>query len=167
MKSGFLKVGAKHWTARSALGLVLAAGAALCMNVTGTAQAQRVSRVNGKGLGAMCSQAKSVGLCDAYLSGVMDSEVWARDYAVFRHDPRAPVAFCVPPKQTAAQVRNVVVAWLGAHPTTLGEPAGKDVYLALHDMYPCPSRPVAQPAGALTPAPAQSEPEKNVMENGK
>ena len=39
------------------------------------AHAQRVSKVSGKALGNMCSASKSTALCDAYLAGVMDSEV--------------------------------------------------------------------------------------------
>lgn len=100
------------------------------------AQAQRISKISDKNLGAMCSQKKTISLCDAYIAGMADSEVWAHDYAALKHDS-APVAFCIPPQQTTAQIRNIVVAWLGAHQEALSEPAGRGVYRALHDNYPC------------------------------
>lgn len=119
-------------------GIFLASGIAFVSLGHREAHAQRVSTVTGKTLGAMCSQKKGVALCDAYLSGVMDSEVWSRDYAVLNHDT-APTAFCVPKEQKTPQVRNVVVAWLGAHTDALSQPAGKGVYRALHENYPCGS----------------------------
>lgn len=100
------------------------------------AQAQRVSKVTGKGLGQMCTSQNGMKLCDAYLSGVMDSAVWSRDYAVYEHD-KAPVAFCVAPKTTTPQVRTMVVSWLKGHADSLSQPAGKAVYRALHEAYPC------------------------------
>lgn len=159
----------KTRTKRALLALSLGCGLALFSGASvSAAHAQRVSRVTGKSLGVMCTQAKSLPLCDAYLSGVMDSEVWSRDYAVFEH-ANAPVAFCVPPGQRAPQVRNVVVAWLGAHQDAWAQPAGKAVYRALHTIYPCPTaaskaseRPVRAPAAvAPTPAaPASSVPQQ-------
>ncbi|MDF7674608.1 Rap1a/Tai family immunity protein [Acetobacteraceae bacterium ESL0709] len=100
------------------------------------AHAQRVSKVTGKSLGQMCTNQKALKLCDAYLAGVMDSEVWSRDYAVYQHD-KAPVAFCVAPATTTDQVRTAVVSWLKGHADSLSQPAGKAVYLALHESYPC------------------------------
>ncbi|MBS1028846.1 Rap1a/Tai family immunity protein [Gluconobacter albidus] len=105
--------------------------------VAAPAHAQRVSKVSGKALGQMCSSKSSIGMCDAYLSGLMDGEAWAKKYDSFAHDESAPVAFCVPAQQTAPQVRGLVVAWLRAHNDALTEPAGKAVYRALHDTYPC------------------------------
>ncbi|MXV36319.1 MULTISPECIES: Rap1a/Tai family immunity protein [unclassified Saccharibacter] len=121
----------------SRAGLLLASGVAF-FSLGQAAHAQRVSTVTGKTLGTMCSQKKGVALCDAYLSGVMDSEVWSHDYAALNHDG-APTAFCVPKEQKTPQVRNVVVAWLGAHTDALSQPAGKGVYRALHENYPCGS----------------------------
>lgn len=100
------------------------------------AQAQRVSKVTGKALGQMCTNQNSVKMCDAYISGVMDSEVWSRDYAVYQHD-KAPVAFCVASGTTTAQVRTTIVSWLKGHADSLSQPAGKAVYRALNEAYPC------------------------------
>lgn len=100
------------------------------------AHAQRISKVNGKTLSSFCTDAKMVKACDAYISGIMDSEVFSRDYALLEHN-KAPVAFCVPAEQTITQVRNLIVAWMGAHLDALNEPAGRGVYRALHENYPC------------------------------
>lgn len=100
------------------------------------AQAQRVSKVTGKGLSSFCSDAKMVKICDAYIAGITDSEVWAHDFDVLEHHPTNP-AFCIPAEQTTPQIRNLVVAWLGAHLDAMNEPAGKAVYRALYENYPC------------------------------
>lgn len=118
-------------------GVLLAVGFML-FSFASLAQAQRVSTVTGKALANMCTNKKGVPLCDAYLSGVMDSEVWSHDYAKLTNNT-APVAFCVPKQQKTPQVRNVVVAWLGAHTEALSQPAGKGVYRALHENYSCGS----------------------------
>jgi len=101
------------------------------------AHAQRVSKVSGKALGNMCSASKSTALCDAYLEGVMDSEVWAKKYDSYADDAGAPVAFCVPTGETTTQVRGKLISWLHAHTDALTQPGGKAVYRALHEAYPC------------------------------
>ncbi|MXV44264.1 hypothetical protein GS501_04260 [Saccharibacter sp. 17.LH.SD] len=102
------------------------------------AQAQRDSSITGKALGAMCTQKNGVKMCDAYLSGVIDGEAYSHEYGELLHD-NTPVAFCVPDGQKMLQIRNVVVAWLAAHTDALSQPAGKGVYRALHENYPCGS----------------------------
>ena len=101
------------------------------------AHAQRVSKVSGKALGNMCSASKSTALCDAYLAGVMDSEVWAKKYDSYADDAGAPVAFCVPVSETTTQVRGKLISWLHAHNDALIQSGGKAVYRALHEAYPC------------------------------
>ncbi|MBS1024403.1 MULTISPECIES: Rap1a/Tai family immunity protein [Gluconobacter] len=108
------------------------------------AHAQRVSKVSGKALGNMCSASKSTALCDAYLAGVMDSEVWSKKYDSYADDAGAPVAFCVPVSETTTQVRGKLISWLHAHNDALTQSGGKAVYRALHDAYPCHTAPEAQ-----------------------
>ncbi|QCE34016.1 hypothetical protein FAI40_00930 [Acetobacteraceae bacterium] len=101
------------------------------------ASAQRISKINGETLNHLCSTPKQFPICDAYLSGVADSEVWAAKYDEKVTRQAVPEAFCVPPAQSLGQMRGLVSAWLKAHPETGKAPAGKAVYLALHGSYPC------------------------------
>ncbi|WP_215767379.1 Rap1a/Tai family immunity protein [Gluconobacter cerinus] len=121
---------------------LLAAG--LLTVAAAPAHAQRVSKVSGKALGNMCSASKSTALCDAYLAGVMDSEVWSKKYDSYADDAGAPVAFCVPVSETTTQVRGKLISWLHAHNDALTQSGGKAVYRALHDAYPCHTAPEAQ-----------------------
>lgn len=121
---------------------LLAAG--LVTVAAAPAHAQRVSKVSGKALGNMCSASKSTALCDAYLAGVMDSEVWSKKYDSYADDAGAPVAFCVPVSETTTQVRGRLISWLHAHNDALTQSGGKAVYRALHDAYPCHTAPEAQ-----------------------
>ncbi|MBS1041054.1 hypothetical protein JK203_09355 [Gluconobacter cerinus] len=121
---------------------LLAAG--LVTVAAAPAHAQRVSKVSGKALGNMCSASKSTALCDAYLAGVMDSEVWSKKYDSYADDAGAPVAFCVPVSETTTQVRSKLISWLHAHNDALTQSGGKAVYRALHDAYPCHTAPEAQ-----------------------
>ncbi|MBS1063328.1 hypothetical protein JK185_09765 [Gluconobacter wancherniae] len=105
--------------------------------LTGTAHAQRVSKLSGKALGAMCSSKNGVIGCDAYIAGIMDSAVWSKEYDIYAKDSSAPVAFCVPETQSTQQVRGVIVAWLHANTDAMTQPAGKAVYRALHENYAC------------------------------
>ncbi|MCW2266648.1 hypothetical protein M2305_002595 [Gluconobacter cerinus] len=122
--------------------VLLAAG--LLTVTAAPAHAQRVSKVSGKALGNMCSASKSTALCDAYLAGVMDSEVWSKKYDSYADDAGAPVAFCVPVSETTTQVRGKLISWLHAHNDALTQSGGKAVYRALHDAYPCHTAPEAQ-----------------------
>ncbi|MFT9381841.1 Rap1a/Tai family immunity protein [Gluconobacter sp. P5B12] len=121
---------------------LLAAG--LVTVAAAPAHAQRVSKVSGKALGNMCSASKSTALCDAYLAGVMDSEVWSKKYDSYADDAGAPVAFCVPVSETTTQVRGKLISWLHAHNDALTQSGGKAVYRALHDAYPCHTAAEAQ-----------------------
>ncbi|QDH17842.1 Rap1a/Tai family immunity protein [Swingsia samuiensis] len=121
---------------------VFAKATTLCLALSllaPAAHAQRVSKVTGTTLGKMCSSDKVTGtsLCDAYLAGIMDSEVWSKKYDTYKDDAGAPVAFCVPTSETAPQIRSKVVSWLHSHNDALTQPAGKAAYRALHDTYAC------------------------------
>ncbi|GBR47615.1 MULTISPECIES: Rap1a/Tai family immunity protein [Neokomagataea] len=116
--------------------LALTAAASL-LTLGTTAHAQRVSKVSGRMLGSMCTNARSAPLCDAYLAGVTDSEVWSKKYDEHANDGNAPVAFCVPDSETTAHLRESVVSWLHRHDDALTQSAGKGVYRALHEAYPC------------------------------
>ncbi|QDH14001.1 hypothetical protein E3E12_07215 [Formicincola oecophyllae] len=111
------------------------------------AHAQRISHLTGQMLQKICTNQHEVAMCDAYISGVMDGEVWARDFATFEHAP-APVAFCVPVSQNIRTVRNVFLAWISAHPDGNEQQAGKVVYRALHDNFPCSGSASGMPGGA-------------------
>lgn len=99
--------------------------------------AQRISKINGATLAHLCTTPAQLRICDAYLSGVSDSEVWAGKYDEKMSHQVSPAAFCIPPSQSLAQIRGLVAAWLNAHPESGKIPAGKAVYLALHSSYPC------------------------------
>ncbi|GBR49884.1 hypothetical protein AA106555_0014 [Neokomagataea thailandica NBRC 106555] len=118
------------------LALTVAASLAASGSV---AHAQRVSKVSGRMIGSMCSNARSAGLCDAYIAGVTDSEVWSKKFDEISNDANAPVAFCVPASETTARLRESVVSWLHRHDDALTQPAAKGIYRALHEAYPCHS----------------------------
>nr|WP_294918006.1 Rap1a/Tai family immunity protein [uncultured Neokomagataea sp.] len=117
--------------------LVAFTAAASLLALGSTAHAQRVSKVSGGKLGAMCSNARSASLCDAYIAGVTDSEVWSKKYDEHMNDGNAPVAFCVPDSETTAHLRESVVSWLHRHNDALTQAAGQGIYRALHEAYPC------------------------------
>lgn len=114
------------------------------MYVEQRAEAQNISSLPGRGLVSMCTHESGMLACDGYLAGTMDSEVWARNYSTVE-GVHTPVAFCVPKEIRGAQLRALVVGWYAGHEDALNEPAGRGIYRALHDNYPCAStvRPVA------------------------
>ncbi|MCX8666366.1 hypothetical protein J3T99_01820 [Acetobacteraceae bacterium B3987] len=119
------------------------------MYVEQRAEAQNISSLPGRGLVSMCTHDSGLLACDGYLAGTMDSEVWARNYSTVE-GVHTPVAFCVPKEIRGAQLRALVVGWFAGHDDAMNEPAGRGIYRALHDNYPCSStvRPiVSAPVG--------------------
>ena len=114
------------------------------MYVEQRAEAQNISSLPGRGLVSMCTHESGLLACDGYLAGTMDSEVWSRNYSTVE-GVHTPVAFCVPKEIRGAQLRALVVGWYAGHEDALNEPAGRGIYRALHDNYPCSStiRPIA------------------------
>ena len=93
---------------------IVLAGLAVAVAGTGTAQAQRESRVTGSKLLNLCS-ATNASNCDAYLSGVAD--------AVAAQGPEhAP--FCIPDAVTGHQLHEVAVKFMHEHPQELELKAG-------------------------------------------
>lgn len=132
------------------VGLFLATAAA-CISLGHAAQAQRISTLTGKSLGTLCSQKAGARLCDAYLAGVADSEVWSHNFDKLE-GVQAPTAFCVPKNVKGEQIRSLLVGWLVSHQDALAQPAGRAVYRALHENYPCsstitPAAKAVQPGG--------------------
>nr|WP_230873275.1 MULTISPECIES: Rap1a/Tai family immunity protein [unclassified Bombella] len=100
------------------------------------AQAQRISSLPGKGLVALCSHNAGLPACNGYLAGTMDSEIWSRNFSTIE-GAHNPMAFCVPKEMRMSQLRALIVGWYAGHEDALNEPAGRGVYRALHDNYPC------------------------------
>ena len=80
---------------------------------TGTAAAQRVSRVDGNRLLSMCMSAGK-GECDAYLSGVADT---------IALQGRAHAQACIPTGVTGTQLREVVTKYISSNPQSRQEKA--------------------------------------------
>jgi hypothetical protein len=93
----------------------------------GAAQAQRVSKVNGTRLLAMCT-VKAPAECDAYLSGVSDA---------IEAGGRAKAAACIPTAVTGTQLREVVVKYLTSNPQTRELKAGALTLKAYAAAFPC------------------------------
>jgi hypothetical protein len=91
----------------------------------GAAQAQRVSKVNGTRLLAMCT-VKAPTDCEAYVSGVSDTlaELKAK-------------AACIPDAVTGRQLREVVVKYLNSNPQTRELKAGALTLKAYAAAFPC------------------------------
>ncbi len=100
------------------------------------AQAQRISSLPGKGLVALCSHDAGLPACNGYLAGTMDSEIWSRNFSTVE-GAHKPLAFCVPKEIKMAQLRSLIVGWYAGHEDALDEPAGRGIYRAFHDNYPC------------------------------
>jgi hypothetical protein len=91
------------------------------------AQAQRVSKVDGTRLLAMCST-KPAGECDAYLSGVADA-------IAAEGAEKAPA--CIPVAVTGVQLRDVVGKYIHNHPESREMKAGALTISALSAAFPC------------------------------
>ena len=91
------------------------------------AHAQRVSKVDGNRLLALCST-KPAAECDAYLSGVGDAiEAEGRD--------KAPA--CIPTSVTGVQMRDVVGKYIKNHPESRELKAGALTIKAFAAAFPC------------------------------
>jgi hypothetical protein len=95
----------------------------------GAAHAQRVSKVDGNRLLAMCS-VKAPGECDAYLSGVADS---------IEAQGRAKAEACIPTAVTGTQLRDVVIKYMRDNPQTRQMHAGALTMKAFSAAFPCRS----------------------------
>ncbi len=103
--------------------------ALVCLMVMGAAgaRAQRVSKVDGNRLLAMCST-KPAGECDAYLSGIADAiEAEGRE--------KAPA--CIPVAVTGTQMRDVVGKYIHNHPESRELKAGALTIKAFSAAFPC------------------------------
>ncbi|GBQ31823.1 hypothetical protein HLH34_13395 [Gluconacetobacter azotocaptans] len=116
--------------------LLLAAGLTFGLPAS-SALAQRVSPLQGGRFLQLCSRAPSIGICDAYISGVADAVALTHVYDKNEGDKAAPTGFCVASGVTSADMRSKVVAWLKGHTDKLTSPVGGLVFTALHESYPC------------------------------
>ncbi|MFT9257219.1 MAG: Rap1a/Tai family immunity protein [Acetobacter sp.] len=101
------------------------------------AHAQRVSPMKAGTFGQICTHSKSLGLCDAYLSGMIDAGTLSKINDTNQGDADAPAGFCVPTSETTPAIRAKVVSWLKQHSDALPNPLGEVVFKALQDAYPC------------------------------
>jgi hypothetical protein len=104
-----------------------AAAGAMLMAACGAAHAQRVSKVDGNRLLAMCTT-KSAGECDAYLSGVSDT---------IEAEGRARAPACIPTAVTGNQMRDVVIKYIHDNPQSRELKAGLLTIKALSAAFPC------------------------------
>ncbi|GBQ91671.1 hypothetical protein AA13595_3156 [Gluconacetobacter johannae DSM 13595] len=116
--------------------LLLAAGLAFSLPA-GSALAQRVSNLQGGRFLQLCTRAPSIGICDAYISGLADAVALTHVYDRNEGDKTAPTGFCVASGVTSTDMRTKVVAWLKGHTDKLNSPVGGLVFTALHESYPC------------------------------
>ena len=101
----------------------------LMLAMAPAAHAQRVSKVDGNRLMAMCT-VKSPGECDAYLSGVADS---------IEAGGRAKAEACIPAAVTGTQLRDVVIKYLRSNPQNRQMKAGALTTKAFAAAFPCRS----------------------------
>ena len=90
------------------------------------AHAQRVSKVSGKALGNMCSASKSTALCEAYLAGVMASEVGSKKYQRYADDAGSSGPLCVSAGDSTTQVRGKRICRLLVHYDRMIQPRATD-----------------------------------------
>lgn len=95
--------------------------------VSGSAFAQRESRVDGNKLLGFCT-AKATANCDAYLSGVADAiAAQGKEHAMA----------CIPVAVTGSQLRAVVVKYLHDHPQDRELKAGTLTTRAYAEAFSC------------------------------
>jgi hypothetical protein len=93
------------------------------------ARAQRVSKVDGNRLLAMCT-VKAPGECDAYLSGIADA---------IEAQGRAKAEACIPTPVTGTQLRDVAVKYIRGNPQSRQMKAGALTIKAFAAAFPCRS----------------------------
>jgi Rap1a immunity proteins len=108
---------------------ILLAGIAV-LAIGGTAQAQRVSTVDGNKLLSICTRAQNaLAPCDGYINGVADGAMAIA--------AEGKPQLCIPQATTGVQMRETTVKWLRAHPDEGKRQAGELVVRALREAYPC------------------------------
>jgi len=83
---------------------------------------------DGEELSSTCAAGRnfSAGACLGYIVGALDA------FAIVQQ-----TGYCAPSGLSRGQVRDIVVAWLGAHPEKLQGNASAAVYNAMADSFPC------------------------------
>ncbi len=96
--------------------------------VAGAAQAQRVSKVSGITLLKACTSPALKETCDAYVDGFGDAiSEGGKEHALA----------CLPIASTGTELRDVLVAYLKAHPEDQHLKAGTIASHAFSKAYPC------------------------------
>jgi hypothetical protein len=108
------------------LAALLAAVPAMFLLSAAPAAGQRVTKLDGNKLLALCSGKNSVG-CEAYLDGVADA---------MAEEP-TPRRACIPAAVTTAQLHDVVLKLLHNEPQKRELPAGRIVVHAYAKAFPC------------------------------
>lgn len=99
------------------------------------AAAQRVSKITGSKLAAICGNPKGRTICDAYISGVADALAGAKHFeSVAGSDAGAT---CIPSSVSTDTLRGTVTDFLRAHRDMMEKPAAVPVVDALHAAYAC------------------------------
>jgi len=111
--------------------------------VTGTAHAERFSKITGDKLIEICSSSASE-TCTAYIDGVSDA---ASLYQKLRpingsRGPRLPAYLCVPTEATGMELKEIVVSF--GHSHTGFNTAERLVLDALRAKWPCTAASVGQ-----------------------
>lgn len=95
------------------------------------AQASGLAGNNGSVVLRMCKSADKVKtlsvMCHSYLDGHIDAA---------HHYGKGKAAFCLGPADRE-RAPEAVVAWIGAHPESLTQPAGEVMQKALTERFPC------------------------------
>jgi hypothetical protein len=99
----------------------------MLLGATTAAQAQRVSKVDGNRLMAICAT-KDLGECDAYLGGVADA---------IEAQGRAKAEACIPTAVTGQQLRDVVLKYLRDNPQSRQMHGGALTIKAFSAAFPC------------------------------
>jgi len=99
----------------------------LMLLAAGTAQAQRISKVDGNRLLTICTTT-SPAECDAYLAGVADA---------IEAGGRAKAAACIPKAVTGVQLRDVVIKYIHSNPQTRELKGGLLTFRAYAAAFPC------------------------------
>jgi hypothetical protein len=109
-------------------------GLTVALILVGLTAESRASFFNGNQLYEMCSRTTgtSIGMCLAYIDGVVDEFGWARR--------QTGLADCLPSVVTGRQLRDLVVQWLTSHPADRADEAESLVQGAIAEAWPECSR---------------------------
>lgn len=102
----------------------------------GTAHAQRLTKLDGNRLLALCDTRNPASArgCEAYIDGIADSLTIASRPSNGAHPANSA---CIPPDLTAPQLRESLVSWLKANAKDRNHPAAEIVQHVLRENYPC------------------------------